>query len=111
MRLSQQISFDAFTQGEVQIFHLSTTVNNPKLWDIGEGNLYTAVTRLCYQNRLIDTNTQKFGFRTIRLDAKQGFFLNGRHVKIQGVCEHHGFGCLGAVDGRAALKRKFSILR
>lgn len=61
--------------------------------------------------RLLDSNTQKVGFRTIRFDRDEGFFLNGRHVKINGACMHHDLGALGAAFNLTALRRQFTKLR
>lgn len=52
-----------------------------------------------------------FGFRTIEIDSDKGFLLNGRHVKIKGSCEHHGFGCLGAAVNKSAVRRKLEGLK
>lgn len=98
-------------QQETKTFHQSLIVSNPKLWDIGEGNLYVLRTELFSASEVIDVTEEKFGFRTIQMDAQQGLFVNGRHVKIKGSCEHHGFGCLGAVANKAAIRRKLTILR
>ena len=54
------------------------------------------------------TNT---GFRSFRFDAKTGFWLNGKNMKLNGVCEHHDFGCLGAVVNEDAMHRKLVRLK
>jgi beta-galactosidase len=87
------------------------TVVSPKLWDITEPNLYYLKTELLEDNTVIDEETNRFGFRTIEFNPESGFYLNGRHVKIHGVCEHHDLGALGAAVYPGALKRKLSILR
>lgn len=87
------------------------TVSDPLLWDIGKGNLYRLSLQLEDGQGIIDEISDNFGFRTISFDSGKGFFLNDRHVKIKGVCEHHGFSCLGAVTNRSAIKRKLKILR
>lgn len=105
------VDLSATEQQKVKVFHQALVVHNPALWDIGQGNLYILRTELCSYSGVLDISEEKFGFRTIRMDAQQGFFLNGRHVKIKGSCEHHGFGCLGAVANKAAIRRKLIILR
>ena len=61
--------------------------------------------------RLLDSCTQKVGFRTIRFDKDDGFFLNGRRVKLNGACMHHDLGALGAAFNLTALKRQFTKLQ
>lgn len=86
-------------------------VSEPALWDIGQGNLYRLVTELYRGDMLLETEEQGFGFRTIEFFPEKGFFINGRHEKIKGVCEHHDFGCLGAAFHKDAMRRKFLRLR
>lgn len=95
-------------------------VDNPLLWSTDEPNLYKIVTQM----HLLKTNkhgnksiecveciTQNIGFRTITLDPEQGFHLNGKKMKLNGVCEHHDLGALGAAFNKAALKRRFLLLK
>ena len=93
--------------GETQ----SLKVTHPHLWNIGDGYLYTVKSELLVGGKVMDTETTKTGFRDIKFDAQKGFFLNGKNMKINGVCEHHDFGCLGAVVNEDAMHRKLTILR
>lgn len=86
-------------------------VTLPHLWNIGDGYLYTVKSELLVSGKVMDTETTKTGFRDIKFDAQKGFFLNGKNMKINGVCEHHDFGCLGAVVNEDAMHRKLTILR
>lgn len=86
-------------------------IENPKLWDIGCGNVYRLKTQLLRRGSITDEDQNSFGFRTISFDSEEGFFLNGKSVKIKGVCEHHGFGCLGAIVNKSAIRRKLELLR
>lgn len=70
-------------------------VKNPKLWDIDSPCLYYAVTTVERGGEVIDEVTNRFGFRTFHFDADKGFFLNGRHVKLKGVCCHQDYGITG----------------
>jgi len=56
----------------------------------------------------VETTT---GFRDFRFDAATGFWLNGKNMKLNGVCEHHDFGCLGAALSEDALHRKLTKLK
>ena len=86
-------------------------VKNPQLWDIGKGYLYTVKSELVVNGKVVDAATTTTGFRDVKFDARKGFFLNGRNLKINGVCEHHDFGCLGAALNEDAMHRKLTILR
>ena len=86
-------------------------VTHPHLWNIGDGYLYTVKSELLVGGKVMDIETTKTGFRGIKFDAQKGFFLNGKNMKINGVCEHHDFGCLGAVVNEDAMHRKLTILR
>ena len=86
-------------------------VRKPHLWAIGKGYLYTVKSELVVNGRVVDTATTQTAFRDVRFDARRGFFLNGENMKINGVCEHHDFGCLGAALNEDALHRKLTILR
>lgn len=68
------------------------TIPNPRLWDVENPNLYTLRTTLSTGDEV----TAEFGIRKIHFDADKGFFLNGKQVKIKGVCchqDHAGLGC------------------
>lgn len=87
------------------------SVVSPGLWDINEPILYILKTELLEGDLIIDEEINRFGFRTIRFDPKGGFYLNDRHVKLHGVCEHHDLGALGAAVNSTALKRQLTILK
>ncbi len=83
----------------------------PKLWDIDSPVLYTLKTELVRNGEVIDCEENRFGLRKIEFTPDKGFFLNGRHVKLHGCCEHHDLGALGAAVNRAAIRRKLEKLR
>lgn len=86
-------------------------VQHPRLWDIEQPNLYKLLTELVLDGEVIDRELQTFGFRTFEFDAEKGFYLNGRHVKLQGVCQHHDLGSLGAAVNKTALRRQIVLLQ
>ncbi len=86
-------------------------VQSPKLWDIKQPNLYSAVSRLYKDGQLVDEYTTPFGIRTIDVVADEGFYLNGRLIKFQGVCLHHDLGPLGAAVNDAAIRRQIKIMQ
>lgn len=86
-------------------------VESPELWDIENPKLYTLVSELIKDGETVDTEINTFGFRSIEFTTDKGFFLNGRHVKLHGCCEHHDLGCLGAAVNKNAIRRKLKTLR
>jgi beta-galactosidase len=91
---------------------------SPRLWSTSTPNLYLAETRLGLRPggpdsplTFCDEYETVFGVRTIRFDPDHGFLLNGRRVPLQGVCDHHDLGALGAAINRRALQRQITILR
>ncbi len=97
-----------FDQNE---FSQTLIVENPELWDIKQPNLYKAVSKLYKDDRLVDEYNTTFGIRTIEVVADEGFYLNGRLVKFQGVCLHHDLGPLGGAVNDAAIRRQISIMQ
>ncbi len=91
---------------------ISVNVPNPRLWDIETPNLYRAVTSLFDKNGAeIDRYETRFGIRTIEFSRESGFVLNGKKVKIQGVCMHHDLGPIGAAVNERALRRQLETLK
>ncbi len=72
-----------------------TQVKSPLIWDIDSPNLYTAVTEIFVDGEKVDEYTTRFGFRTYGFDKEKGFILNGRNIKLKGVCAHQDTGLLG----------------
>ena len=88
-------------------------VPSPMLWDVDTPNLYRIVSRIDNPatGATLDSYETVTGFRSFRFDPDKGFFLNGRPLKINGVCLHHDAGALGAVVNRAAIRRQLSIMK
>ena len=73
---------------------------NPRLWSLEDPYLYQAVSSVEENGRLRDRTETEFGFREIRFSAEEGFFLNGKPVKLKGVCSHEDQGNLGKMKNR-----------
>lgn len=97
--------------GASQTFASDARVRGPKLWSLKQPNLYTAVTTVEQDGKVVDSYGTVFGIRTIRFDVKEGFLLNNEPVKIQGVCDHHDLGPLGSALNTRALERQLEILK
>ena len=87
------------------------TVESPARWTLETPVQYTAVSEVSVNGQAVDRLETKFGFRTLRFDVDQGFFLNDQPVKMKGVCMHHDLGPLGAAVNTAALQRQLTILK
>ena len=86
------------------------SVSSPNLWDVGAGNLYFVKSELFKDGEVVDVATNRFGFREIEMSPTGGFVINGRRIKLFGVCQHHDLGALGAAFNKVALKRQFELL-
>ncbi len=86
-------------------------IANPALWNTHTPNLYAAVTQIEQTGKVIDTYETNFGIRSIKFDAAKGFILNGEHVYVKGVCNHHDLGALGTAINIRALERQLEILK
>lgn len=86
-------------------------VNNPVLWSVENPVLYKAVTRVFVKKKVIDRYETEFGIRYFNFDVDRGFSLNGRSLKINGVCLHHDLGCLGSAFNTRAMERQLEIMR
>ncbi len=96
---------------EVCVVTQTVTVPDAHRWDIDDPYLYTLTTELTVDGSVTDTLSERVGFRTVRFDCNEGFFLNGHHVKIHGACMHHDLGSLGAAVNKCALRRQFVSLQ
>lgn len=70
-------------------------VENPDLWSVETPEIYSASTFVKSGNEILDEYLSTFGIRTIEFDAEEGFFLNGKNIKMKGVCLHHDAASLG----------------
>lgn len=95
---------------------MTIPVDNPRKWDITDPYLYdlqvclwreqeTNSRELCQQEHF------RIGFRTIQFDPDRGFLLNGRKIRLNGTCDHHDLGALGAAFHKEAMRRKFKLMR
>ncbi len=85
-------------------------IQNPKFWDIDTPQLYSCEVTVS-KNGLTDTAVEYFGVRTVDFIPHKGLFLNGKNIKIKGVCNHHDAGCLGAAVPKAVWKKRLLMLK
>ena len=92
-------------------FRLDIPVNNPVLWNLDDPELYRVAVTVLQGTKVSDVYETNFGFRTLNFTARNGFFLNGKKVPVQGVCNHHDLGALGAAFNTRAAERQLEILK
>lgn len=86
-------------------------LDSPALWSTDEPNLYTLVTELLIDGEVVDSRVEKIGYRHLKFDKNEGFFLNGVHMKLNGACMHHDLGALGSAVNKTALRQQLESLK
>ncbi|NGM63105.1 DUF4982 domain-containing protein [Sphingobacterium sp. SGG-5] len=84
---------------------------NPLLWDVDHPNLYQLVTIVSLNGKILDSTNTATGFRTFNFDPNKGFALNGKPMKIKGVCLHHDAGVLGAAVPKQVWRKRLLTLK
>ena len=96
---------------EKMILVNNISITKPALWNVENPQLYKAISTVIISKKTVDEVSTSFGIRDIKFDASTGFSLNGKQVKIKGVCLHHDVGALGAAVPLAAWQRRLQILK
>lgn len=96
---------------EQKVLTPTLQVNSPMLWDTDTPHLYRAKTSVYKEQTLVDTSSTRFGIRTLRNDAKLGFFLNNKNIKLKGVNLHHDAGLVGVAVPKGVWKRRLQRLK
>ncbi|WP_294083983.1 sugar-binding domain-containing protein [Proteiniphilum sp. UBA5384] len=97
--------------GKVHKITVKMDVNNPVWWDLDNPNLYTLHTKISQDGRLTDQYSMKTGIRSYQFDPDKGFALNGKWMKVKGVCIHHDAGVLGAASFKDVWRRRLLNLK
>lgn len=71
-------------------------LKNPELWSLENPYLYRVVSVLQSENQIVHQTKTRFGIKTVKFDAKEGFFLNGKPLKIQGTNNHQDHAGIGS---------------
>lgn len=111
-----QIAFPERTLGPKESRQItgSVIVPHPHLWGPPpnqEPHCYSAVTTVYQDGKPVDVENTTFGIRTLTWDAQQGLLVNGEHIFIKGVNQHHDLGALGAAFNVRAAERQLLLLR
>ena len=86
-------------------------IGNPGLWTLEVPTMYTMSTTIRAGNQIVDNYKTPFGVRTFRFDKDKGFSLNGKSIKMKGMCLHNDAGCLGTAVPDRSLERRLEILK
>lgn len=86
-------------------------LENPKLWDCDEPNLYRCIIKLIKEGTILDEYTSMIGIRTLSLTPKFGLRINGKIVNLRGACIHHDNGIIGASTLEHAEERRCKQLK
>ncbi len=115
-----RIKVDVALEGKGKVRHsvfdangkeVGMKVRKPHLWSPASPYIYKVRTQVLVGRKVVDEVWTHTAFRDFRFDAQTGFWLNGENLKLNGVCEHHDFGCLGAALHEDALHRKLVKLK
>jgi beta-galactosidase len=93
-----------------KISNLYCNIEKPIRWDIDSPKLYKAITTISKNNKVLDIHVTQFGIRHISYST-EGFFLNGKKIRFNGVCIHQDNGSLGTAVYRRADERKLQIMK
>ncbi len=100
--------------GAKAVLNGSTILTNPRLWGpppTQQPNRYVAISTVTQGGKTIDTYETRFGIRDITFDPNKGVIVNGEHIPLRGVNNHHDLGAIGAAFNRRAAQRQLEILR
>jgi beta-galactosidase len=97
--------------GETAPFSQEIAVANPQRWALGAGRIYRAVVQVVAGDAVLDDDIAAFGIRDARFEPATGFWLNGQHVRIQGVALHQNGGAVGAAVPLGVWEYRLARLR
>ncbi len=92
-------------------FEMMVAVKNPQLWSIDSPYLYTLKCEVMQNGKTVDQSICSMGLRTLKFDANTGFELNGKNMKVKGVCLHHDAGVLGSAVPEEVWRRRVRALK
>jgi beta-galactosidase len=97
--------------GDVYMFDQQLRVEKPALWSVETPALYTLRSAVRAGGKVVDEYETPFGIREAVFDVDRGFLLNGRHVKLNGVCLHHDGGAVGAAVPERVWERRLQLVK
>ncbi|NLM74902.1 MAG: DUF4982 domain-containing protein [Clostridiaceae bacterium] len=97
--------------GSKGIAMVTPTIQSPRLWTDSDPYMYTLESTVVVDGKPVDTLSTSIGIRTATFDCDKGFLLNGKPVKIKGMCLHHDCGLTGAVGYKETWERRLRALK
>jgi len=97
--------------GKSETINQTLKILNPMLWDLEKPDIYKVITKIKSAKKTIDEQTTSFGIRDSKFEASTGYWLNGKNIKIKGVCLHYDCGALGSAVPLSAWKRRLELLK
>lgn len=100
--------------GRSSVVNSSAEIKNPELWGpppTQKPHMYKAVTSIIANGDEVDRYITKFGIRSVEFDPAEGIRVNGEHIPVRGVNQHHDLGALGAAFNIRAAERQLEILQ
>ncbi len=97
--------------GGAERFTNSFDITAPAVWDVDSPNIYTMAVELYKGEEFLGIEYVDFGYRSVEFLPEKGLVLNGRQIKMHGVCMHHDLGALGAAYNYAALYRQLKTMK
>ncbi len=104
-------SNEKIAEGKDEMILRKVKIKQPDLWDLDNPRLYHAVSKVFINKKLVDEITTPFGIRDEKFEAATGFWLNGKKLKIKGVCLHQNGGAFGAAVPIGVWKYRLKILK
>ena len=89
----------------------SISLPKPRLWSLEDPYLYTLVSEVWVDGEMSDEKKTRFGVREVKWIPETGMWLNGKNVKMQGVCNHQDAGALGAAVPEKILRFRIQQLK
>lgn len=105
------VSKQSIAAGQTAGYDQQIQLSNPQLWDIDHPHLYKAVTRILSGTTVLDNLTTNVGVRDAHFEPATGFWLNGKNIKLYGVCLHHDGGAVGSAVPLRVWERRFEKLK
>ncbi|MBX7292788.1 Ig-like domain-containing protein [Clostridium chauvoei] len=109
--IGENITTELVETGSTKKFNADVEIRNPILWSTENPYMYKVVTTVMDGENIVDEYETDFGVRWFEFTNDNGFYLNGKQMKLEGVCMHHDQGALGAVDNRASISRQVKKLK
>jgi beta-galactosidase len=108
---SAKTAAQTIAAGRTADFRQVLSVDHPQIWDLAHPNLYRAITSVVANDSILDDQKTPFGIRQFEFKPDTGFWLNGKNLKIKGVCLHGDASALGVAVPLGAWERRLTILR